>query len=298
MADDAALVDRGVADDVPERLLVDAALPVEAVRPARLARGRHRRPSPVARAQVVAADGDHLLVVALHQRGVQLGRLAPVEKPARRPAAVLAVLREEALLPEGVELVHADALRVDLGSLLETLGPRRRLVANLPYAISGPFLRRLLDLREWLVDWSVMLQRDVAERLLAGPGSRDYTSLSVLHQLCVEVERTWELGPECFHPAPRVRSSFLRMRPLETAPDNAELARVERVTRAAFGARRKTLANALRAGGIADFAPALRAVGVEPGVRAERLAPARFVAIARALETPPPSAAGAQEGTS
>ena len=213
-------------------------------------------------------------------------------------SGLVAVLREEALLPEGVELVHADALRVDLGSLLETLGPRRRLVANLPYAISGPFLRRLLDLREWFVDWSVMLQRDVAERLLAGPGSRDYTSLSVLHQLCVEVERTWELGPECFHPAPRVRSSFLRMRPLETAPDNAELARVERVTRAAFGARRKTLANALRAGGIADFAPALRAVGVEPGVRAERLAPARFVAIARALETPPPSAAGAQEGTS
>lgn len=202
-------------------------------------------------------------------------------------SGLVALLREEALLPEGVEIVHADALRVDLRALLAPLGPRRRVVANLPYAISGPFLRRLLDLSEFVVDWSVMLQRDVADRLLAGPGSRDYASISVLHQLCVEVERAWELGPDCFHPAPRVRSCFLRMRPRAGAPDAAELARVERVTRAAFGTRRKTLSNALRAGGIADFASALQAAGVDPSARAESLAPRCFVAIARALEALP-----------
>ncbi len=76
-------------DVVAERVLVHPSLAVEAVRPAGLARARHRRPPPVLHAEVVAADGDHLLVVALHERGVQLGRLAPVEEPARRPAAVL-----------------------------------------------------------------------------------------------------------------------------------------------------------------------------------------------------------------
>ena len=156
-------------------------------------------------------------------------------------------------------------------------------------------LRRLLDLRELLVDWSVMLQRDVALRLLAGPGSRDYASLSVLHQLCVEVEQLWELGPECFHPTPRVRSSCLRRRPRPDAPDAAELARVERVTRAAFGARRKTLANALRRGGISGFEPALEAAGVEPSARAESLAPSCFVAIARGLEELPRAGVPAAE---
>ena len=221
-----------------------------------------------------------ILTRALAERGA---RVTTIEVDS----GLVGLLREEALLPDGAELVHADALRVDLHALLLPLGPRRRVVANLPYAISGPMLRRLLDLRELLVDWSVMLQRDVALRLLAGPGSRDYASLSVLHQLCVEVERCWELGPDCFHPTPRVRSSFLRMRPIAGAPDAGELARVERVTRAAFGTRRKTLANALRGGGIAGFAPALEAAGVEPSARAESLAPSCFVAIARALEVPP-----------
>ena len=211
-------------------------------------------------------------------------------------SGLVALLREEALLPEGVEVVHGDALRIDLEDLLAALDPPRRVVANLPYAISGPMLRRLLDLREGLVDWSVMLQRDVAERVASGPGSRQYASLSVLHQLCVDVERLWELGPECFHPTPRVRSSFLRMRPRAGAPDAAELARVERVTRAAFGARRKTLANALRSGGISNFEAALEAAGVEASVRAESLPPSRFVDIARALEERPRAAVADAEG--
>ena len=202
-------------------------------------------------------------------------------------SGLVSLLESESLLSKRVDVVHTDALRVDLRSFLESLGPRRRVVANLPYAISGPLLRRLLDLRECLVDWSVMLQRDVADRLLAGPGSRAYASLSVLHQLCVEVERTWELGPECFYPTPRVHSSFLRMRPRRDAPQAEELLRVERVTRAAFGTRRKTLTNALKAGGFTDFERALECAGIEPSARAESLPPGRFVSLARALQELP-----------
>ncbi len=198
-------------------------------------------------------------------------------------AGLVRVLEREGLLPESVRLVHADALKVDLAAEVAALDGPVRVVANLPYSVSGPLLRRLLDLWPLLRDWSVMLQRDVALRLLASPGSKTYSSLSVLHQLCVDVERTREIAPGSFHPRPQVRSSFLRMQPRSDALPVAELAAVERVVRAAFSARRKTLANALRGGGLPEAVAVLSEVGVDPGARAESLPPAAFVEIARAL---------------
>jgi 16S rRNA (adenine1518-N6/adenine1519-N6)-dimethyltransferase len=199
-------------------------------------------------------------------------------------AGLVRLLSQESLLPEGVVLVHGDALRVDLAEQLGALGAPARVVANLPYSISAPVLRRLLDLRDRLVDWSVMLQRDVADRLMARPGTREYGSLTVLHGLCVDIERAMELGGGCFYPPPRVRSTFLRMRPKADAPSAEELSRVERVARAAFATRRKTLSNALRAAGIdGGSAAALEALGIDPRNRAERLAPESFRSLALAL---------------
>jgi len=197
---------------------------------------------------------------------------------------ILAALRGEALLPPEVRLVEGDALELDLEALLREAKPPRRVVANLPYSVSAPILRRLLDLAPLLEDWSVMLQRDVAARLLAAPGTRDYGSLSVLHRLVVEMRRCDELAPGCFHPAPKVRSTFVRMRPLRPPPlTPGELARVETVARAAFGTRRKTLANALRAAGLAASPEALARAEVDPGARAEALPPEAFVRLAREL---------------
>ncbi len=204
-------------------------------------------------------------------------------------AGLVRALRAEALLPEGVELIHGDALRLDLAALVRRAGAPARLVANLPYSISGPLLRRLLDLRALLVDWSVMLQEEVARRVLARAGSRDYGSLAVLHQLCVDVSRTLGVGPERFHPQPKIRSVFLRMRPRTPGPEQTELEAVERVVRAAFSKRRKTLANALRdAGGGAGWdaecvRAALERSGIAPGERAERVEAERFRVLARAL---------------
>jgi 16S rRNA (adenine1518-N6/adenine1519-N6)-dimethyltransferase len=199
-------------------------------------------------------------------------------------AGLLRALRAESLLPEGVRLVEGDALALDLAALLDEAPPPRRVVANLPYSVGAPLLRRLLDLAGRLEDWSVMLQRDVAARLLAAPGTRDYGSLTVLHRLVVETRRCDELAPGCFHPAPKVRSTFLRMRPLRPAPlAPGELARVERLVRAAFGTRRKTLANALRAAGLAGAAEHLARAGIDPKVRAEALAPDVFAALSREL---------------
>ena len=201
-------------------------------------------------------------------------------------AGIVRALRAEAALPANALLIHADVLRTDLASLLGGLGRPARVVANLPYSISAPVLRRLLDLRDRLVDWSVMLQREVARRLVAPPGSRDYGSLGVLHGLVVRVEPRLELPPGCFYPVPRVRSSFLRIAPLaEPLVAPSELAAVEAILRRAFGMRRKTLANALRelAASPESLARALDEVGIDRRARAEQLPAARFVALARAL---------------
>jgi len=202
-------------------------------------------------------------------------------------AGLVRALRAERLLPDNVELLHADALSVDLAALA---GGPARVVGNLPYSVASPLLRRLLDLRGELVDWSVMLQREVAARVVAAEGTRDYGSLAVLHALTVEIVKCAELAPGLFHPAPRVRSSFLRITPLR-APRLAagELAPVERIVRAAFSKRRKTLANALRGADLAlEGAPRaledlLRRLGIDPRARAESLAPERLLELARAL---------------
>ncbi len=148
-----------------------------------------------------------------------------------------------------------------------------------------------------------MLQRELATRLSASPGTRDYGSFAVLHQLVVRVERRQELSPRCFYPVPNVRSSFVRMTPLEApllAP--GELAAVERVVRAAFATRRKTLANALRGSagllrgadlGASDdeIADALAAAGIDARARAENLAPEALLALARSLNAGAPAGA-------
>lgn len=199
-------------------------------------------------------------------------------------AGLVRALREEGRLPGNVELIHADALALDFAELVEAAAPAPvRVVANLPYASATPLLRRLLGLRARLEDWSVMVQREVGRRLLAPVGTGDYGSLAVLHQLTSEVQRQLDLEPGCFFPAPRVRSSFLRITPLrpgEIAP--GELEWVERVVRAAFGQRRKTIQNALRGAGL-EAATALAATGIDPRARAETLTPAQHLALARAL---------------
>jgi len=202
-------------------------------------------------------------------------------------AGLVRALKKEELLPANVELRHADALALDWPALVRERAATR-VVANLPYAISAPLLRVLLDLRDALRDWSVMIQRDVADRLLAAPGSRSYSSLSVLYQLCATLVRVRDLAPGLFFPVPNVRSTFVRATPRADSPLAAgELARVEAVVRGAFGQRRKTLANALRGAGLADPGAACAAAGIDPRARAESLAPDAFVALARAFAAAP-----------
>jgi 16S rRNA (adenine1518-N6/adenine1519-N6)-dimethyltransferase len=202
------------------------------------------------------------------------------------------VVEEEGLLPENVRLVHADVLKQDLGALIRELkeeqGGPIRFVANLPFSSATPLMRRLLDHRDELVDWSVMLQLEVADRLFAPVGSRDYGSLAVLHHLCTELEGRIILGAGSFFPVPRVDSAFVCVRAnSEYDLADGELRSVERVVRAAFGKRRKTLQNALRGGGFGlerdELLALFERLGIDSKARAETVSPELFLALSRAL---------------
>lgn len=198
----------------------------------------------------------------------------------------------EGLLPANVELIHADALKLDLAEMIRKLkreqGGGVCFVANLPFSAASPLLRRLLDLRHELVDWSVILQKEVADRLFAPVGSGDYGSFAVLHHLTAQLGQQSVLSANCFFPKPRVDSALVTIcARKETDLQADELERVERVVRAAFGKRRKTVLNALRGGGVAgdskDLQATLERVSIDPRARAETIAPESFLALTRAL---------------
>ena len=202
-------------------------------------------------------------------------------------AGLVRAIEAEGLLPAGVELCHADARRLDWEELLAGIEPPVRVVANLPYSVATPLLRRWLDLRDRLADWTVMVQREVAQRLGAAPGERDYGSLAVLHALCARVESLLDVPPAAFHPRPRVHSRVVRITPLGEGPLAAgELAAVERFLRAVFQQRRKTLGRALRSAAPPEAVErALAEIGVDARQRAESLPPDALLALARALHS-------------
>ncbi len=208
-------------------------------------------------------------------------------------AGLVRALESESLLPDNCELLHADAREVDFAALASAAPGPCRLVANLPYSVATPLLRQWLDLDRAFVDWSVMVQREVAARLLAETGSRDYDSLSVLHRLCVDVELATQLGGDRFYPAARIRSSFLRMTPHAAREvDAPELRAVEKLLRSAFGQRRKMIGNSL-AEAVREAPGAFEAAGVSPRDRPQSISADQWLALVRALSaatrTQPPS---------
>jgi 16S rRNA (adenine1518-N6/adenine1519-N6)-dimethyltransferase len=189
-------------------------------------------------------------------------------------------------LPANVRLRHADALAVDLSALLREIGAPARVVANLPYSVATPLLRRFLDLGTGVRGVAVMVQRELAARIRARPGSADYGSLAVLHAWAMSQGEAIDLPASCFHPAPKVTSTFLCMSPRDPALAPAELRSLEGVVRAGFAHRRKTLINSLaRAADIqaSRTAAALREIGLDARVRAEQLDPGQWLALARCL---------------
>ena len=178
--------------------------------------------------------------------------------------------------------VHlADALAFDFCALAAP-EERLRVVGNLPYNISTPLLFHLFEQLGCIRDCHFMLQKEVVQRLAAGPGGKEYGRLSVMTQYHCRVERLFTVPPGAFQPPPKVDSAVVRLIPHPEPPVAVPGARrLGEVVARAFGQRRKTLRNALR--GLADEA-AFEAAGVTPGRRAETLTLEEFAALTRAVD--------------
>jgi 16S rRNA (adenine1518-N6/adenine1519-N6)-dimethyltransferase len=208
---------------------------------------------------------------------------------ADHAAAVHAIELDRSLEPtlrealgdrRNVSVELGDALHFDYATLAP---PPRKLIANLPYNVATPLVAESLTRLPTVEHWTVMVQREVADRFFATPGTKAYGGVSVLLQLAAERTGFHPVSRNVFRPRPNVDSALVAFRRIEM-PDDFE--RIARVVGAAFAHRRKTLPNSLELAGLTsrgEAGAALERIGREPNVRAEALAPDEFVSLARAL---------------
>jgi len=240
-------------------------------------------------------SGDHFIEIGP-------GRGALTRPLAERVASVTAIELDRDLVTwleprvaHNVKVLSGDFLTLTRDAIFSGVGPDEpvRIIGNLPYNVSSPILFRLLELhRETgrLIDASLMLQREVADRVAAAPGSRETGVLSIMVQLDADVETVLTLPPGAFRPAPKVRSAVVRVRFRPPAvPFSAELRRLfESLVRSIFAQRRKTLANSLRSLaaslGVEPKAVLLSA-GIDPSRRPETLHLVDLVKLADTLRS-------------
>ena len=208
---------------------------------------------------------------------------------AERVARVHAVEIDRSLEPhlaerlsghENVDLIFRDALRLDLAGLEPT---PTKLVANLPYNVATPLIVESLDGLPSVHHWTVMVQREVADRLFARPSTKAYGAVSVLVQLAAERTGFHPVSRTAFLPPPNVDSALVAF---QRTPFPSGFAEIKDVVEAAFAHRRKTLPNSLELAGLAPRARSVEALATidrEPNVRAEALEPHEFVALTTAL---------------
>jgi 16S rRNA (adenine1518-N6/adenine1519-N6)-dimethyltransferase len=209
------------------------------------------------------------------------GRVIAIERDARCLPALAEIA---AACPGRLEVIHGDALQVDLRALVGE-GPAR-IVANLPYNVATPLLVGWLSADPWPPWWeslTLMFQREVAERIVATPKQRvDYGRLGVLCGWRTQAEILFDVPASAFVPPPKVTSSVVRLVP-HAAPLPGVQKSLERVTQAAFGQRRKMLRQSLKSLGVPPEGLLAKA-GLSPTARAEEIPVAGFVALANALD--------------
>jgi 16S rRNA (adenine1518-N6/adenine1519-N6)-dimethyltransferase len=207
-------------------------------------------------------------------------KVLAVEKDAR---CIPALEQIAAAAPGRLEIIHGDALSVD--PLAHLIAPIR-VAANLPYNIGTELLVRWLTPPDWPPFWqslTLMFQREVAERIVARPGSKTYGRLAILAQWRAEPRIVMSLPPEAFSPAPKVSSAVVHLAALPVPRYPADAAILSRLVAAAFNQRRKMLRAALR-GQAPDIEDRLIAAGLKPTDRAEQVPLEGFCALARMFE--------------
>ena len=219
----------------------------------------------------------------------KLSQLADRVVSVELDKALLPILAETLADRENAEIVSGDILKTDIPALVQEkmAGLDAIACANLPYNITTPAITALIE-AGCFSSITVMIQREVAHRICAAPGTPDYGAFSVYCQYHTTPELLFDVPPECFIPAPKVTSSVLRMVPRPAPAEVDDPDHFFRVVKAAFAQRRKTLVNGLSTafGGQfskSDLADILQQCGLSADVRGERLGIAEFAAISKAL---------------
>ena len=244
-----------------------------------------------ATAQAVAGCGRISSEDIIIEVGVGLGALT--QPIAEQAAHVIGLEIDSGLvrfheqkkdLPKNVTLMHQDILKADFTELQNLSHAPLKIMANLPYSISNPFLFKLIENQEKM-DWAtVMLQKEVADRLTASPGTKQYGIPTVLLKSCATVHSLLTLKPAEFHPRPKIDSVVVRIEFIQESSVGYDRNLLQKIVRAAFSQRRKTLLNTLAAARFFQKATsgnkklekqltsdAISAAGVSPGTRAETL---------------------------
>lgn len=238
--------------------------------------------------------------------GVGLGALTqPIAEQAKHvigleiDRGLVRFHNEKQDLPENVTLLHQDILKADFDDLYRQSQAKLKIMANLPYSISNPFLFTLIENREKM-DWAtVMLQKEVADRLTASPNTKQYGIPTVLLKSCATVQSLLTLKPKEFHPRPKIDSVVVRIEfkePNPAADDDYDWTLFQKIVRTAFSQRRKTLLNTLSAGNFFNeqcdgdkkrgkqlTKDAINQAGIKESLRAEVLDLEQFIDLSRAF---------------
>ena len=208
------------------------------------------------------------------------GRVVAIEVDT----GLLPVLSETLADYENAAVISADVLKVDMKELIRKYAEGRRIkvVANLPYYITTPILMTMLEAELPVVSYTLMVQKEVADRMQAGPGTKDYGALCLAVQYYTEPEVVMQVSPACFLPQPKVGSTVVRLTGRQDGLAEEERKKLFCVIRAAFGQRRKTLYNSLRNAPEIDLPKerimeALESCGLRPDVRGEALSLSQFI---------------------
>lgn len=242
--------------------------------------------------------------------GVGLGALTtPLGEAAKHVIAyeidsgIVRLHEEEKDLPENVTLVHQDILKADFNHIYEQCGGPIKVLANLPYSISNPFIFKLIENSHLIHSVTVMLQKEVAERLAAEPNTKDYGVPTILLGRCATVQKKLTLKPAEFHPRPKVDSvvifiDFSKNRIEPGTPGEYDKKIFTKIVRTTFNQRRKTIANTLKEAGVfgkpgkefKDYHKKMALTSLEmaeipPQTRPETLTISKFIILANCIET-------------
>jgi 16S rRNA (adenine1518-N6/adenine1519-N6)-dimethyltransferase len=241
--------------------------------------------------------------------GVGLGALTqPIAAQAAQvigleiDSGIVRFHKEKNDLPENVSLIHTDVLKADFDELQQlSQGHLLKIMANLPYSISNPFLFKLIEHQEKISWATIMLQKEVADRLTAKPGTKQYGIPTVLLKSCATVKSLLTLKPAEFHPRPKIDSVVVRIEffdPQQVAGRTYDRILFQKIVRAAFSQRRKTLLNTLTAGGFFRSLTSgdkklekqltkdtIIVADIEPGLRAEVLELEQFIDLTLAFSS-------------